>query len=94
MPGQKVPKNLMTGQVFMTFKVPKLKNSANRSLFSPFYPDYYTAFFVNNWEKPNALAKFTSQNLMPGQTLTPEIPNARARTPVPTFISESPPLPP
>ena len=25
MPWQKVPKNLMTGQVFITFKVPKLK---------------------------------------------------------------------
>ena len=43
-------------------------------------------------KKPNARAKFTSQNLMPGQKLTPEIPNARARTSVPTVIRES--LPP
>ena len=28
---------------------------------------------------------------MPGQKLTPEIPNAQARTSVPTFIRESPP---
>ena len=32
------------------------------------------------------------KNLMPGQKLTPEIPNAWARTSVPTFIRESPPL--
>ena len=31
---------------------------------------------------------------MPGQKLTFEIPNARARTSVPTFIRESPPPPP
>ena len=33
---------------------------------------------------------------MPGQKLTPKIPNARARTSVPTFIRESshPPPPP
>ena len=31
---------------------------------------------------------------MPGQKLTPEIPNARARASVPTFIRETPPPPP
>ena len=31
---------------------------------------------------------------MPGQKSTPEIPNARARTSVPTFIRESLPPPP
>ena len=31
------------------------------------------------------------QNLMPGQKLTPEIPNAQARIFVLTFIRESPP---
>ena len=30
------------------------------------------------------------RNLMPGQKLTPEIPNARARTSVPTFIRKLP----
>ena len=30
---------------------------------------------------------------MPRQKLTPEVPNARARTSVPTFIRESPPPP-
>ena len=46
--------------------------------------------FCQKLKKPNARAKFTSQNLMPWQKLTPEIPNARARTFVPTFIRESP----
>ena len=32
--------------------------------------------------------QFSSQNLMPGQKLTPEIPNARARTSVPTYIRD------
>ena len=31
---------------------------------------------------------------MSGQKLTPKIPNAQARTSVPTFIRESPPSPP
>ena len=44
--------------------------------------------FVKNCQKPNARAKFSSQNLMTGQKLTPEIPNARARTSVPTFIRD------
>ena len=48
-------------------------------------------FFVKNCQKPNARAKFNSQNLMPGQKLTPKIPNAQDRTSVPTFIRESPP---
>ena len=37
--------------------------------------------------------KFTSQNLMPGQKLIPEMNNALAHTSVPTFIRESPPPP-
>ena len=89
MPGQKVPKNLMTGQVFITFRVPKLKIFSK--LFTFFTLTKYYTFFVKNCQKPNARAKFTSQNLMPGQKLTPEIPNVRAGTSVPTFIRESPP---
>ena len=46
-----------------------------------------THFLVKNCQKPNAWAKFTSQNLMPGQKLTPEIPNAQACTSIPTFIT-------
>ena len=82
-------KNLMTGQVFITFKVPKLKIFGSRSLFSLFYQLLH--FFVKNRQlNPYARAKFTSQNLMPRQKLTPEIPSARAHTSVPTFLRESP----
>ena len=81
-PGKKVPKNLMTGQVFMNFRVPKLKFSASRSLFSLL--SNITHFLVKNCQKPNTQSKFTSQNLMPRQKLNPEIP---------TFIRESPPSP-
>ena len=45
--------------------------------------------FVKNCQKRNAREKFTSQNLMPGQKLTPEIPNARVCLSVPIFIRES-----
>ena len=51
-------------------------------------------YLVKNCQNPDARAKFTSQNLMPGQKLTPKIPNAQARTSVPTFIRKSPPPPP
>ena len=67
------------------------KCPASRSLFHSFIK-YYT-FFVKNCQKPNARTKFISQNLMPGQKLTPEIPNGRARTSVSAFIRESPPPP-
>ena len=79
MPGQKVPKNLMTGQVFMTSEVPNLKNFQQVGYFFHSFIKSYT-FLVKNCQKPNARAKFTSQNLMPGlgQKLTPEIPNAWA----------------
>ena len=84
-----MPKNLMTGQVFRTFKVPKFQQVGHFfTLLS-----IITHFLVKNSQKPNARAKFTSQNLMPGQKLTPEIPNVRARTSLPTFIRESPPPP-
>ena len=79
----------MTGQVFMTFKAPKSK------IFS-MYVTFFTllsiiTLFCQKLPKINARAKFISQDLMPGQKLTPEIPNAQARTSVPTFIRESPP---
>ena len=48
-------------------------------------------YLVKNCQNPDARAKFTSQNLMTGQKLTPKIPNAQARTSVPTFIRKSPP---
>ena len=92
MPEQKVPQNLMTGQVFMNLCVPKLEFSASRSLFSLF-PQTLHIFFGQKLSKPNVWAKFTSQNLMPEQKLTPTKPNARARTSVPTFIRGCPPPP-
>ena len=52
---KKVPKKLMTGQVFMNLRVPNWKFSASRSLFHSFI-EYYTSF-VNNCPKPNARAK-------------------------------------
>ena len=54
---------------------------------------YKYVALLKNCEKHNARAKFTFQNLMLGQKLTPKIPNALARTSVSTFIREYlPPL--
>ena len=56
--GQKaVPKNLMTGQVFINLRVPKLEFSASRSLFSLFHQILHIF-----WSK-------IVKNLMPGQNL-------------------------
>ena len=82
-----MPKNLMTGQVFMNLECQNWKFHQ----VGHFFIKYYT-FFIKNCQKPNAWAKFTSQNVMPGQKLTPKIPNARAHTSIPTFITESPSL--
>ena len=97
------PKNLMPGQKsaqkpndwasFHDFWSAKLENFQQVGHFLTLLSNI-THFFVKNCQKPNAWAKFTSQNLMPGQKLTPEIPNAQACTSIPTFIRELPPPPP
>ena len=88
MSGQKMPKNLMTGQVFMNF----IAKVGNFQQVGHFFIKYYT-FFIKNCQKPYAQAEFIAQNLMPRQKLTPKIPNAQANTSVPTFIRESLPPP-
>ena len=99
-PGKISQKNLMPGQKSAQkpndwassheLRVRKLEFFIKlRSLFSLVYQLLH--IFCQKLPKPNARAKFTSLNLMPGQKLTPKIPNARARTSVPTFVRESPP---
>ena len=80
----------MTGQVSWTLQCQNWNFSASRSLFSLFH-QILEIFLVKNCQKPNAFAKFTSQNLMPGQKLTPAKPNSQTRTSVPTFIRGYPP---
>ena len=63
-------------------------------LFSKYWVTFFTllsniTLFCQKLPKPNAWTKFTSQNQMPRQKLTPEKPNAWTRTSVPTFIRES-----
>ena len=91
-PGKKVPKSLITGQVFTNLRVPKLEYFTFQQV-GHFFHSFikYDTFFVKNCQKPNTWAKFTFQNLMPGQNLTPAKPNAQARTSIPTFTGESPP---
>ena len=50
--------------------------------------------FVKNRQKSNAQAKFTSENLMPGQKLTAEKPNAQENPYPPLLESASSPPPP
>ena len=71
-----MPKNLMTGQVLMNFRVPTLEFFGKLVTF--FILIKYYTFFV---KIAINRAKFTSQNLMPRQNLTPEIPNARSAHP-------------
>ena len=66
----------MPGQVFMNFTVPKLEIFSKKVTFFLSFIEYYT-FFVKNYQKIDAQVKFTSQNLMSRQKLTPEIPNAQ-----------------
>ena len=102
-PGKISPKNLMPGQksvqkpndweVFMNFRVPKLEFFIKlRSLFSLFYQILH--IFVKNCQKPNAQVKLTSQNLLPGQKLTPKIPNCPGLYIRTSLYRESPPLVP
>ena len=88
MPWQLTAKNLMIGQVSITFSA-KIENFQQ---VDHFFSLFYQILHIFCQKLPNAWAKFTSQDLMPGHELTPEIPNARARTFVPTLIRESPPL--
>ena len=94
-PGQNFPKNPMSGQKSAqkpndrtSFHELKCAKIGNFQQVGHFYQILH--FFVKNYQKPYARAKFTSQNLMPGQKLTPEIPNAQACTSVRTFIWEFP----
>ena len=91
MPGQKSAQKPNDWASFHDFQLQsaKLENFQQVSHFLHSFIKYYT-FLVKNCQKPDAWAIFTSQNLMPRQKLTPEIPNAWARTSVPTFIRESP----
>ena len=99
-PGKISPKNLMPGQksvqkpndceVFMNFRVPKLEFFIKlRSLFSLFYQILH--IFVKNCQTPNAQVKLTSQNLLPGQKLTPKIPKCPGLYIRTSLYRESPP---
>ena len=68
----------MTEQVFMNFRLQKQISSANRPL------------FVHSFIKYHTFLSKIAISLSPGQKLTPEKPDAQARTSIPTIIRESP----
>ena len=80
----------MIKQVFMNFRVQKSDFFQYATFCSLFYKILHIFFIKTRQKYPG---KFTSQlNLMPGQNLTPEKPDARLS--VPTFIRDLPsPLP-
>ena len=93
MHGQITAKNLMTGQVFITFRVTKLKIFIRQLTFFTFFYQILHICLVKIAENLMNGHNLPSRDLMPRQKLTPEIPKAQARTSVPTLIRESPPPP-